>query len=44
VTAPGLELVGVSAAHGSVEVLRGVDLAVSRGELLVVLGPSGAGK
>jgi ABC-type sugar transport system ATPase subunit len=44
VTAPGLELVGVSAAYGPVEVLREVDLAVDRGELLVVLGPSGAGK
>jgi ABC-type sugar transport system ATPase subunit len=44
VTPPGLELVGVFAAHGPVEVLRDIDLAVARGELLVVLGPSGAGK
>ena len=41
---PGLELTGVHASHGSVDVLHGVDLAVDRGELLVVLGPSGAGK
>ncbi len=37
-------LAGVRAAHGSHDVLRDVDLAVPRGELLVVLGPSGAGK
>nr|WP_229789839.1 ABC transporter ATP-binding protein [Pilimelia terevasa] len=30
--------------HGRVAALRGVDLAVRRGELLVVLGPSAAGK
>ena len=36
----GLILDGVHAAHG----LHGIDLAVDRGELLVVLGPSGAGK
>ncbi|MBX6349929.1 MAG: amino acid ABC transporter ATP-binding protein [Clostridia bacterium] len=29
---------------GPVEVLRGVDLAVERGEVLVLLGPSGSGK
>jgi ABC-type sugar transport system ATPase subunit len=36
----GLLLEDVHAAHG----VQGVDLAVGRGELLVVLGPSGAGK
>jgi len=41
---PGLALAGVHAAHGSVEVLHGVDLSVDRDELLVVLGPSGSGK
>ncbi|HEX6076694.1 MAG TPA: ABC transporter ATP-binding protein [Micromonosporaceae bacterium] len=41
---PGLELVGVHAGYGDTNVLRGVDLAVARGELLVVLGRSGAGK
>jgi ABC-type sugar transport system ATPase subunit len=40
----GLELQGVYAARGGRDVLHGIDLAVVRGELLVVLGPSGAGK
>jgi polar amino acid transport system ATP-binding protein len=29
---------------GSLEVLRGIDLEVSRGEVVVVIGPSGSGK
>ncbi|HEU4422144.1 MAG TPA: ATP-binding cassette domain-containing protein, partial [Pilimelia sp.] len=40
----GLRLDGVHAAHGTNEVLHGIDLSVGRTELLVVLGPSGAGK
>jgi ABC-type sugar transport system ATPase subunit len=40
----GLELAGVRKAFGDVEVLRGLDLEVEEGELLVVLGPSGSGK
>ncbi|EEP70519.1 ABC transporter related [Micromonospora sp. ATCC 39149] len=40
----GLVLDGVSAAYRTETVLHEVDLAVARGELLVVLGPSGAGK
>ncbi|XTZ16884.1 ABC transporter ATP-binding protein [Micromonospora echinospora] len=43
-SAPGVALAGVSAAYRGTEVLHAVDLAVARGELLVVLGPSGAGK
>lgn len=30
--------------HGSLEVLRGVDLAVDQGEVAVIIGPSGGGK
>lgn len=40
----GLVLADVHAAHGSVEVLHGVNLSVVRDELVVVLGPSGSGK
>ncbi|MEV4414860.1 ABC transporter ATP-binding protein [Catellatospora sp. NPDC049609] len=40
----GLSLHGVHLSRGAITALRGVDLAVRRGELLVVLGPSGAGK
>jgi len=39
-----LRLDGVRAAYGDREVLRGVDLEVAPGELMVVLGPSGSGK
>jgi ABC-type sugar transport system ATPase subunit len=42
--AAGLQLAGVRKAFGEVEVLRGLDLEVEAGELLVVLGPSGSGK
>jgi branched-chain amino acid transport system ATP-binding protein len=39
-----LELRGVRAVYGKVEVLHGVDLALPGGEVLAVLGPNGAGK
>ncbi|WP_291415813.1 amino acid ABC transporter ATP-binding protein [Actinophytocola sp.] len=39
-----LELRGVHKSFGEVEVLKGVDLTVARGEVLVVIGPSGGGK
>ena len=41
---PVVELRGVRAAYGTIEVLHGVDLALRRGEVLAVLGPNGAGK
>lgn len=40
----GLELQGMVKRYGDVEAVRGVDLAVRRGEFLTVLGPSGSGK
>lgn len=40
----GVELRGISHSYGDTEVLRGVDLAVARGEFLTLLGPSGSGK
>ncbi len=41
---PLLELVGVKAAYGSIEVLHGVSLAVPQGTVVALLGPNGAGK
>ena len=41
---PLLELRGVKAAYGRIEVLHGVDLVVPRGKVVAVLGPNGAGK
>ena len=41
---PALELKGVHAAYGRIEVLHGVDLTVPKGAVFVLLGPNGAGK
>ena len=41
---PLLELQGVRAAYGPIEVLHGIDLTVDGGSVLAVLGPNGAGK
>jgi branched-chain amino acid transport system ATP-binding protein len=41
---PALELRGIAAAYGSIEVLHGVDLTVAAGSITAVLGPNGAGK
>ena len=40
----GLFLEGVHHAYDAAPVIRGVDLAVGRGEILCLLGPSGCGK
>ena len=41
---PVLELAGVEKSYGEdVKALRGVDLAVERGELAAIVGPSGSG-
>ena len=39
-----LELKGVRKRFGSLEVLKGVDLEVGKGEVICILGPSGSGK
>ncbi len=39
-----LQLEGVTKSFGELEVLRGIDLEVAKGEVVCVLGPSGSGK
>jgi ABC-type Fe3+/spermidine/putrescine transport system ATPase subunit len=41
---PAVEVLALTKAYGKVEALRGVDLAVGRGEMFALLGPNGAGK
>ena len=41
---PFLQVDGLWKARGGAPVLRGIDLAVRRGEVMCLLGPSGAGK
>jgi len=43
-TAPIVRLVNVHQSFGKVEVLRGISLAVARGEAVCIIGPSGSGK
>ena len=39
-----LRLEGIKKSFGRIEVLRGLDLSVGRGEFITLLGPSGCGK
>jgi len=41
---PLLELKGIRAAYGRIEVLHGVDLSLPQGAVFALLGPNGAGK
>ena len=41
---PLLELIGLRAAYGRIEVLHGVDLVVPEGSVVALLGPNGGGK
>jgi branched-chain amino acid transport system ATP-binding protein len=43
-TTPVLEMIGVRAAYGRIEVLHGVDLVVPPRCVVALLGPNGAGK
>jgi polar amino acid transport system ATP-binding protein len=43
-TTPMVEAIGVRKSYVGVEVLRGVDLTVTRGEVTCLIGPSGSGK
>ena len=42
--APVVELAGVRAVYGAIEVLKGVDLTVPAGSVVALLGPNGGGK
>jgi len=41
---PLLEVRGLAVSYGTVEAVRGIDLAVNEGQALAVVGPNGAGK
>ena len=41
---PVIRIEGLRKSYGTTEVLKGIDLDVTRGEVVVVLGPSGSGK
>ncbi|MEZ2405495.1 polar amino acid transport system ATP-binding protein [Bosea sp. OAE752] len=41
---PLLDIRGLHKSFGTIEVLKGIDLAVSPGELVFLIGPSGSGK
>ncbi|MEA2400406.1 MAG: polar amino acid transport system ATP-binding protein, partial [Thermoleophilaceae bacterium] len=43
-TAPVLEVQGVTKAYGDAEVLRGVDIAVQEHQAVALIGASGSGK
>lgn len=41
---PALELDGLRKSFGKTEIIRGVDLSISKGERHAIIGPNGAGK
>jgi len=43
-TEPMVEAIGVHKSYVGVEVLKGVNLTVARGEVTCLIGPSGSGK
>jgi general L-amino acid transport system ATP-binding protein len=43
-SAPLIEVSGLGKWFGQVQVLKGVDLTIAKGERVVILGPSGSGK
>jgi ABC-2 type transport system ATP-binding protein len=43
-TSPAIEVSGLCKRYGDYEAVRGIDIAVQRGEVFGLLGPNGAGK
>jgi polar amino acid transport system ATP-binding protein len=43
-SAPVIRVEGLRKSFGEREVLRGIDLEVAAGEVVVIIGPSGCGK
>ena len=41
---PLLRLEGITKNFGAIEALRGIDMSVSKGEVVALLGDNGAGK
>ena len=41
---PAIELRGVTKSYGAIQVLKGIDLSVTDGEIVALIGPSGSGK
>lgn len=41
---PMVEVRNVHKAYGALEVLKGIDLSVKRGQIFAIIGPSGSGK
>ena len=39
-----IELQGITKSFGSLQVLKGIDLRIDEGEIVSIVGPSGAGK
>ncbi len=39
-----IETEGITKSFGNLKVLKGIDLAIERGEVVAIVGPSGAGK
>ena len=39
-----IHLEGITKSFGSLQVLKGIDLEITQGEVVSIVGPSGAGK